>query len=194
LDSPRGEFERSRAASLGADGADNVSTRLEGPGAGPRTHNARSLLDQKIEQRPINDLKLGDRDGPGNELALDLPVSLRRRGVETRLIFGEAGTAVTAPDPKLVKLLGQAQQWHAELRFERELSLNALAERHSVDSGDISRILPFAFLAPDVSEAILEGRQPTELTAARLNRMNKLPLSWARQRDPARLHLSRSWS
>jgi hypothetical protein len=87
---------------------------------------------------------------------------------------------VTAPDPKLVKPLGQAQQWHAELRFERELSLNALAERHGVDSGDISRILPFAFLAPDVSEAILEGRQPTELTAARLNRMNRLPLSWPR--------------
>jgi DNA invertase Pin-like site-specific DNA recombinase len=124
-----------------------------------------------------------DQAGQGDGLVLDLPVSFRRRGVETRLIIGEAGSAMTAPDPKLVKLLGQAQQWHAELRLERELSLNALAERHGVDSGDISRILPFAFLAPDLIEAIIDGRQPPELSAARLNRLNKLPLSWARQRD-----------
>jgi hypothetical protein len=124
-----------------------------------------------------------DQAGQGDGLVLDLPVSFRRRGVETRLIIGEAGSVGTAPDPKLVKLLGQAQQWLAELRIERGLSLNALAERHGVDSGDISRILPLAFLAPDIAEAILDGRQPPELTAMRLKRINELPLSWARQRD-----------
>jgi hypothetical protein len=80
-------------------------------------------------------------------------------------------------------LLVQAQQWFAELRDERELSLNALADRRRTDSGDISRILPLAFLAPDIAEAILDGRQPPELTAARLKRINELPISWARQRD-----------
>ena len=47
---------------------------------------------------------------------------------------------------------------------------------------DISRVLPLAFLAPDIVEAILDGRQPPELTAARLKRMRNLPLDWQQQR------------
>ena len=90
---------------------------------------------------------------------------------------------MTAPDPNLVCLLVQAQQWFAELRSDSELSVNTLAKRHLVDSGDVSRILPLAFLAPDIVEAILDGRQPPELTAARLKRIKELPLSWRRQRE-----------
>ena len=43
-------------------------------------------------------------------------------------------------------------------------------------------MIPLAFLAPDIVEAIIEGRQPVELTAARLKRMRHLPASWAEQR------------
>ena len=42
-------------------------------------------------------------------------------------------------------------------------------------------MLPLAFLAPDIVEAILHGRQPVELATARLKRI-RLPLSWAEQR------------
>ena len=57
-----------------------------------------------------------------------------------------------------------------------------LARRSSVDQGDVSRILPLAFLAPDIVEAILNGEQPPELTAARLKRMRHLPSDWQQQR------------
>ena len=117
------------------------------------------------------------------ELVIELPIAFRRRGVETKLIIGEAGNAVTAPDPNLVGLLVRAQQWFAELRSDGELSVNTLAKRHRVDSGDVSRVLPLAFLAPDIVEAILDGRQPPELTAARLKRIKEMPLSWTRQRE-----------
>ena len=43
-------------------------------------------------------------------------------------------------------------------------------------------MIPFAFLAPDIVEAILDGRQPVELTAARLRRVRDLPISWVEQR------------
>jgi len=36
--------------------------------------------------------------------------------------------------------------------------------------------------APDITEAILDGHQPSELTAHRLKRMAGLPLDWATQR------------
>ncbi len=60
-------------------------------------------------------------------------------------------------------------------------SVGDLVTRHGVDQGDISRSLPLAFLAPDIVEAILQGRQPVEPTAARLKR-TRLPLSWAERR------------
>ncbi len=61
-------------------------------------------------------------------------------------------------------------------------SARALAKRHGVDQGDISRVIPLALLAPDIVEAILAGRQPVELTVSRLKRIGDLPVSWAGQR------------
>jgi hypothetical protein len=50
-----------------------------------------------------------------------------------------------------------------------------------VHQADVSRALPLAFLAPDIVQAILDGRQPVVLTAARLRRI-RLPHSWVEQR------------
>ncbi|MEE8516727.1 MAG: hypothetical protein V3T02_08830, partial [Alphaproteobacteria bacterium] len=38
-------------------------------------------------------------------------------------------------------------------------SVTELAERHGVDRTDIGRLVPLAFLAPDIVEAILERRK-----------------------------------
>ena len=38
-------------------------------------------------------------------------------------------------------------------------------------------------LAPDIVEAIFDGRQPVELTVARLKRVRDLPVSWTEQRQ-----------
>ena len=62
-------------------------------------------------------------------------------------------------------------------------SVGDLVKHHGIDQGDVSRRLPLAFLAPDIIEAILGGRQPIELTAARMMRIRDLPLSWAEQRQ-----------
>ena len=43
-------------------------------------------------------------------------------------------------------------------------------------------ILRLAYLAPDVMEAILNGRQPIELTLARIHKID-MPLDWPGQRS-----------
>lgn len=48
--------------------------------------------------------------------------------------------------------------------------------------GVLGRILPLAFLAPDIAAAILAGRRPTELIATHLKRLCDLPQSWVKQR------------
>jgi site-specific DNA recombinase len=47
----------------------------------------------------------------------------------------------------------------------------------------IGRRIRLAFLAPDIVEAILEGRQPADLNLTRLKQLGQLPLAWADQRS-----------
>ena len=77
--------------------------------------------------------------------------------------------------------MARAHRWFEELRTGVASSVGDLVTRHGVDPGDVSRCSPLAFLAPDIVEAILQGRQPVELTALRLKR-TRLPLSWVEQR------------
>ncbi len=49
-------------------------------------------------------------------------------------------------------------------------------------ANEISRVLPIAFLAHDITKAILLGTHPVGLNAERLKRMSKLPACWNEQR------------
>jgi hypothetical protein len=40
----------------------------------------------------------------------------------------------------------------------------------------------FSYLAPDITQAILDGRQPRDLTAEKLLEHSRLPLAWHDQR------------
>ncbi len=112
---------------------------------------------------------------------ISIPVSIRRRGVETRLVI-ENSSEPAKPDTKLVSLVIQAHRWFADIKARPNVGLHDLGKQYGADPSDISRILPLAFLAPDIVEAILDGSQPPELTAARLKRMRDLPLNWQQQR------------
>ena len=59
-------------------------------------------------------------------------------------------------------------------------SLQELAKRHGISRRYIRRLVGLAFLSPELVEAILQGRQPVELTATRLTELD-LPLDWTEQ-------------
>ena len=81
-----------------------------------------------------------------------------------------------------IAAVAQGRHWFAQIRGGEAQSVRDLAERHGINQGDVSRILPLGLLAPDITQAILDGRQPIELTAKRLKRICDLPVSWAEQR------------
>ena len=55
------------------------------------------------------------------------------------------------------------------------------AERLDLNEEYLRGVLGCAFLAPDIVEAILDGRQPSDLTVKKLSR-RRLPLDWEQQR------------
>ena len=69
-----------------------------------------------------------------------------------------------------------------QLASGRKSSINDIALERGLAANEISRLLPLAFLAPDIVEAIMAGRQPLELTVKRLTRLDALPFDWQQQR------------
>ena len=60
-------------------------------------------------------------------------------------------------------------------------SITDLAEHEGVTVAFVCRLLPFTCLAPDLVEAILDGRQPKGLRLAEL--LGNGPLMWEEQRS-----------
>ncbi len=61
-------------------------------------------------------------------------------------------------------------------------SLAALADEEGVHRSYLSRMVRLAYLAPDLTAAILEGRQPLGLNAKRLMTGPNVPFNWRHQR------------
>ena len=102
--------------------------------------------------------------------------------MEMKLVFPTGSIDKSEPDLNLVNLIARAHHWQNMLSSGEVVSVQEIADRDHVDAGDVSRILPLAFLAPDIVESILEGRQPKEWTAERFKRARDIPLSWDDQR------------
>ncbi len=111
-----------------------------------------------------------------------VPITLRHRGVEAKLIIHAARDNAAAPDKNLIFLVARTCCWFDQLAAGETASIQEIAWCVGADASDIGRNLQLAFLAPDIVEAILAGRQPIELTAGRLRRIGTLPLEWHRQR------------
>jgi hypothetical protein len=114
-------------------------------------------------------------------LAFEIPVQVRCRGVEAKLIIAGAQDRAMVPDRGLLTAIADAHRWIEELASGTARSIRALARRHGRDAGEVSRTLPLAFLAPDLIEAIVAGRQPIELTPRKLKR-STVPPRWEEQR------------
>ena len=55
-------------------------------------------------------------------------------------------------------------------------------KREGVSPSYFTRLVRLSYLAPDITQAILDGRQPSDLTADKLLAHSRLPLPWQDQR------------
>ena len=97
-------------------------------------------------------------------------------------IDGTDPLATAKPDARLVKLLIRAARFNAALVGSDREPFAALAKRQGVSPSYFTRLVRLSYLAPDITEAILDGRQPRDLTADKLLAHSRLPLGWHEQR------------
>jgi site-specific DNA recombinase len=137
---------------------------------------------------PPNETMTAGRSASEDVISVLIPTRLRRRGVETKLIIDAPGESNKAaePDPALVKMVANAHQWWQDLVAHRFTTMRALAQAYGKDERYVARVLPLAFLAPSIVEAIVAGAQPVVLTAQRLVTRVNLPHDWMEQRSVLR--------
>jgi site-specific DNA recombinase len=114
---------------------------------------------------------------------LSVPVRLRRAGREIRMVIDGADPfAAAKPDVRLIKLLLRARRFNATLADSEGVPFAALAQREGVSRSYFTRLVRLSYLAPDITQAILDGQQPRDLTAEKLLEHSRLPLAWHDQR------------
>ncbi len=109
-----------------------------------------------------------------------VPIQMRRRGVEMRIVL-EDNPAPTRVDLPLLKAVARARRWSQDLSAGRVQSVDELAKRDGVAARYVRELMPLGFLAPRIVQAIVEGHQPPELTVLHLTRRIDLPLLWRAQ-------------
>lgn len=118
-----------------------------------------------------------------DDIVLAVRARLMRCGMEVRLMLpgDPAIEKRLAPNIGLVKAVARGRSWYEYLISRDGALLADLAATSGVDGRYASRILRGGFVAPDIVDAILEGRQPAGLTLDRL--VEELPLDWGKQRE-----------
>ena len=122
-----------------------------------------------------------DADAPGGSIRIEAPLQARQTGRAKPIVIG-LDRRERRPDAELIAMVADARRWADELLSGATASVGEIERREGGRKGSVSRILPLAFLAPDIAEAILNGGQPEGLTAGALRRLPDLPLDWTEQR------------
>jgi site-specific DNA recombinase len=102
-----------------------------------------------------------------------------RRGVELKIHTPDDRSNTSGPVPSLVKAVAHGRMWYEQLISGEASSVEELARRMGFKCRYVRKILQFAVLSPDITEAILSGRQARHLTVRNLQ--SGLPLDWQQQ-------------
>ena len=121
-------------------------------------------------------------DEDDETIRLAIKAQLQRCGGEMRVIVPDSQEKndKAHPNPAMIKAIARAHSWHERLVAGETKSIRSLAKEIGVHERYVSHILRCAFLAPDVVDAILEGRQPMDMALEKL--LNGLPVEWVEQR------------
>jgi site-specific DNA recombinase len=121
-------------------------------------------------------------------LKLTVRARLHRVGREMKMLV-ESSDDQTKADPGLLRIIARAHDLQERVMQSTNLTLHAIARQEHVTPGYISRLLRLPSLAPDIIAAIVNGKNPPQLTAKKLMRLAlELPVDWTEQRKLLGFH------
>ena len=112
-------------------------------------------------------------------LTLHVPFRVVKRGGHKEMQMPDGATQTRKIDNTLVKALARAFRWKRMLESGEFATIAELAEREGIAPSYMTRVLRLTLLAPDIIEAILDGRQGPEVTLARV--LEPFPAEWVQQ-------------
>lgn len=129
-------------------------------------------------------MRAGDATiGDGRTLTVRVPPTVRKRGGRKQVVSPDGADCVQ-PRPRvdntMVKAIARVHRWKRLMESGRFASVTELAEAEKISQSYQCRVLRLTLLAPDIVEAILDGRQPAALQIDVL--LKPMPLEWAAQR------------
>lgn len=112
-------------------------------------------------------------------LTVVIPIRVKPRGGRKAMVTPGVLALDRRQDVTLIKAVARAFRWRRMLETGRFSTINELAAAEKINSSYVSRVLRLTLLAPDIVDAILDGRQPEGLTLPDL--MTGVPTIWANQ-------------
>jgi hypothetical protein len=118
--------------------------------------------------------------GNAGPLTLEVPFAIRKRSGRKEIVTPDGMPALVPPrvriDSALVKALGRAFRWRKLLETGVHGTVDELARAERINASYVSRVLRLTLLAPEIIEAVLDGRQPEGMTLAGV--MAGVPVVW----------------
>jgi hypothetical protein len=122
-------------------------------------------------------------------VTVSVPLTIRRRGGRKQIIGPDGAVARQGDnatgfvpvhgDPALIKALARGFRWRRMLEEGRYASISEMAKAEKIERGYLGSLLRLTLLAPEMVEAILDGRQPEGVTLPGV--MEPFPVEWGRQ-------------
>jgi hypothetical protein len=116
-------------------------------------------------------------------VTVEVPFTIRKRGGRKQVITPDGASAWVSPrtriDSTMIKAIARGFRWRKLMETGVYGTIEEIAAAEKINSSYVSRVLRMTLLAPSVVEAILDGRQPAEMTLAVL--MRPFPVAWEEQ-------------
>ena len=119
------------------------------------------------------------RDPIPETVPLHVPFRVVKRGGRKEMQLPAGAVQPRRADNTLVKALARAFRWKRMLETGEFATIAELAEREGIAPSYMTRVLRLTLLAPDIVEAILNGKQGPEVTLAQM--LKPFPLTWQHQ-------------
>ena len=114
-------------------------------------------------------------------VTLHVPFRIVKRGGRKEMQLPEGATQPRRMDSTLVKALARAFRWKRMLESGEFATIAELAGREGIAPSYMTRVLRLTLFAPDIVEAILDGKHGPEVSLARA--LEPFPAEWADQPD-----------